>query len=138
MGRPAPRNSWCRHRTPFTDEHPVCKVGVDYHAFPTPWYGPNGMMPCLGETPEARARCNQYSGYTAEEIAAAESELSARFARIGAIRKAIIAEHDASGSTGGDMPCPACKTGIVSWSRARSNGHVHARCSTDGCASWME
>jgi hypothetical protein len=38
----------------------------------------------------------------------------------------------------GSMPCPVCKTGTLRYSRAAYNGHVHGRCSTDGCVAWME
>lgn len=38
----------------------------------------------------------------------------------------------------GEMECPVCKTGKLRYSRAAYNGHVHARCSTDGCVAWME
>lgn len=135
MSRPSSRNAWCRHRTPFdAKQFPLCKAGIDYHAFDQR----HDHMPCLGENADAIARCDKYSGYTPEEIDAAEAETKARLARIGVIRKSIIAEHEANGSNGGQMACLACKTGTVSWSRARSNGHVHARCSTPDCAAWME
>lgn len=38
----------------------------------------------------------------------------------------------------GVMDCPVCGTGKLQYSRAAYNGHVHARCSTAGCVSWME
>jgi hypothetical protein len=38
----------------------------------------------------------------------------------------------------GVMDCPVCGTGKLHYSRAGYNGHVHARCETDGCVSWME
>lgn len=38
----------------------------------------------------------------------------------------------------GEMDCPVCKTGKLRYSRAAYNGHVHGRCSTDGCVAWME
>lgn len=38
----------------------------------------------------------------------------------------------------GAMQCPICKTGKLNYSRALSNGHVNARCSTEGCVDWME
>ena len=41
-------------------------------------------------------------------------------------------------SGAGKMECPVCKTGTLKYSRAGYNGHVHARCSTDGCVAWME
>jgi hypothetical protein len=126
------RDNWCRHRTPFTDAHPVCKAGVNFHAFPKP----HNLMPCLGETPEAKGACEKYSGWTQEEIDARESEIAASFERIVTIRREIIQKlGNAAGS--GTLDCPCCKTGMVHFSRA-SNGHVHAKCSTDKCASWME
>lgn len=136
------RDDWCRHRTAFDDAIKVCKAGVNYHQFQKspdgtiiPGYG--ALMPCLGQSAEAKARCPQYSGWTAEEIAAREADMEARLGRIGTIRKAIVAETKSTLSRSGVMPCPACGTGKVSWSMA-SNGHVHARCSTPQCASWME
>lgn len=129
------RDTWCRHRTPFGTDHPVCKAGIDFHPFLIP-SDRMEHMPCLG-TPtqaEALATCPQYSGYSDEELAAREAEDAARWERIKTIRAAIIA----SGKTGGEIECPACKTGKVRFSVARSNGHVHAGCSTEGCARWME
>lgn len=39
----------------------------------------------------------------------------------------------------GQIPCPVCKVGTLSYSRAgRFNGHIHANCSTEGCVQWME
>ena len=38
----------------------------------------------------------------------------------------------------GEMDCPICKTGKLRYSRAAYNGHVHAKCSTNGCVAWME
>lgn len=38
----------------------------------------------------------------------------------------------------GVMDCPICVTGKLRYSRAAYNGHVHGRCSTDGCVAWME
>lgn len=128
------RNTWCRHRTPFDKEkHPVCKVGVDYHQFDQR----HSNMPCLGQSAEARAGCPQYSGYTPEEIAKHEADMKAGFERIGTIRQAIVANVKATGQRQGYIPCPACKTGTVGYSQA-SNGHIHAGCSTPGCARWME
>ena len=48
-------------------------------------------------------------------------------------RNAMIATK----SDGGCMDCPKCGQGLR-WSKARSNGHIHAKCDTEGCLSWME
>ncbi len=37
------------------------------------------------------------------------------------------------------IDCPACgNSKTLSMSIAAYNGHVHARCATAGCVSWME
>lgn len=37
----------------------------------------------------------------------------------------------------GIIECPVCK-GKLHVSHAACNGHVHARCETEGCVAWME
>jgi hypothetical protein len=122
------RDPWCRHRTPFTKEFPTCKVGIDFHKFD------KAKMPCLGEAPGV---CPQFANWTPEELAAREARIEQHMRAIGVIRPAIVAQVKATGIRAATIPCPACKTGTVHYSQA-SNGHVHARCSTAGCASWME
>jgi len=34
--------------------------------------------------------------------------------------------------------CPVCKTGELRMTQSAHNGHVHGRCSTEGCVFWME
>ena len=131
------RDTWCRHRTPFGSDYPVCKVGVDYHKWMGKGDGLHGI-PCLGESKDAIAKCPQYSGYTDEELAERETMMEARYQRMGVIRKAIVESVKATGIRGGEMPCPACQMGTVRYSQASYNGHVHARCSTPNCANWME
>lgn len=127
------RDNWCRHRTPFTDEHKTCKAGVDFHQFT----GPMATMPCLGETPEAKARCPQYSAWTQEEIDAREKRFEEGMGRMAIIRHAIVESVKATKNRSGAIPCPACKAGTVHFSQA-INGHIHAGCTTKDCASWME
>jgi hypothetical protein len=38
----------------------------------------------------------------------------------------------------GSIACPVCKTGTLRYSVAGYNGHMHGRCSTQGCMSWMQ
>jgi hypothetical protein len=40
-------------------------------------------------------------------------------------------------ASAGVIDCPKCG-GSLHWSRARSNGHVHAKCETADCLGWME
>ena len=129
-------DKWCKHRTPLSREVKECKVGVDFHQFEIP--GGWDMMPCLGQSPEAIARCPKYCGHTAEELAEQERDMEERWARMGTIRKAIVAHIDATNEWSGSIPCPACESGTVRYSRAHYNKHIHASCSTPNCASWME
>lgn len=41
---------------------------------------------------------------------------------------------EATGDYGGVVACPKCD-GELQWVKARSNGHIHARCKTKGCLS---
>lgn len=134
------RNTWCKHRTPFTDEHKTCKVDVDFHQFENK---PRNhldikMMPCLGGSAEAISRCDKYEVWTDEELAAQEAAHEARWERMKIIRKVIVEMVESTGVRAGAMPCPACKSGTVRYTQAVCKDHVHAACSTKGCASWME
>ena len=55
-----------------------------------------------------------------------------------AAREAITQAHTETGANSGTILCPQCG-GKLQWSRASSNGHVHARCmTTRECLAWME
>ena len=36
------------------------------------------------------------------------------------------------------VECPVCKAGRIYYRVAGDNGHMHARCETEGCVMWME
>lgn len=127
------RDTWCRHRTPFTDEYPVCQAGVNFHDFPRPM----DKMPCIGKNAEARALCPQYSGWTDDEIAAREKSRHDSFERIIKTRAAIVESIKETGLRAGVISCPCCAEGKVRYTRA-NNGHIHAACSTEECVRWME
>ena len=38
----------------------------------------------------------------------------------------------------GAVDCPCCEGGKLQYSVASYNGHMHGRCTTKGCVSWME
>jgi len=38
----------------------------------------------------------------------------------------------------GKMACPVCGSGVLHYSRAAYNGHVHAFCTTSECVAWRE
>jgi len=61
-------------------------------------------------------------------------------------RGAIVEKHKAcmddercpSESIRDTIECPICKEGTIHYSIASVNGHIHAKCTTGDCISWME
>jgi len=84
---------------------------------------------------DATAPCPKLEYPTQEEIAREDEESAARFEKIVTARAAIMADVGESGL--GAIICPVCKCGTLTYTIAM-NGHVHAKCSTDGCVCWME
>lgn len=155
------RATRCRHFNGV--QHDKCEAGVCYETLEA-----SGLLPCLPwhcDSGKPVAKCDKYATYTAEEIAQQERELERSLNGTIVARKAIVDElnrrnvaadktvvakphHDPEFSETGcqspyvagacAMPCPVCKSGTLRYSRAACNGHIHARCSTEGCVSWME
>ncbi len=42
-----------------------------------------------------------------------------------------------SGEYSGTITCPKC-AGELMFSKAKSNGHTHGKCKTEGCLAWMQ
>lgn len=72
------------------------------------------------------------------------SNIDRMLEKITTARKAIVDKHGEYGikhlcaSVVSSMPCPVCETGTLEYSISSHNGHIHGRCTTDGCARWME
>ena len=116
----------------------VCKAGINpverfCNGDRTGWVA---KVPCL-RTNETTAQCDQCVYPTKEE---AEADNAAFKAYVDDVLKHIPiarAAMVAAKSDGGCMDCPKCGQGLR-WSKARCNGHIHAKCDTEGCLSWME
>lgn len=85
---------------------------------------------------------------TAEEKAE-EAEFELQFQNIEKARAAIVAHlggpwkrqkgGGARPDESGRVDCPVCgKPATLGFRRSGYNGHIHARCTTEGCMSWME
>jgi len=115
-----------------------CRVGID------PCYSFNGgnrvgmlgRLPCLKNNTDA-PQCHLAEFPTPEEVEAENAAFAAYIddflKHMPNARAAMIATN----SDGGCMDCPKCGNGLR-WTKARCNGHIHARCDTEGCLSWME
>ena len=60
-------------------------------------------------------------------------------ARAAIVEKIGPYEGKKSGGAAGKIDCPVCAAKeSLSYNRASSNGHIHAKCATEGCVRWME
>ena len=130
------RTEFCKHfRAPF--HHKTCEKGIDYDSFPI-IQGKGRLMPCVqNDRNEGCAPCELAEYPTPEEIAERDKRDREYMQRVGKIREAIVTATEGKRGVRGRIPCPCCD-GQVGFSVSGYNGHIHARCSTPGCASWME
>ena len=119
-----------------------CDAGVNYKelAGDVPGYG--NRIPCISKyVGPGVVECDKRQEPTDQQIAEYQQKVKESMERVAKIRKAIVDEigpwKKGTPGTSGSIPCPCCD-GEVSFSRAGYNGHVHARCSSPDCASWME
>lgn len=132
---PLRATSHCRHysynRDPGRDPGPTCALGVDLT-------GPGASRSCwpVDTSTGAGVGCDRREEYTDDERAAWQVYADARVARMRLIVPLIPGKKDGRGKSG-SFACPACG-GTVRWSRAASNGHVWAACSTPNCFSIIE
>ena len=133
----------CKH---FTGIHrDVCKAGVTYRTLVGgPDLGWATRIPCIVSTlTKEPVSCEQREYPTVEE---ATAEVDAHEAAIERTMQAHRAAHDDAKAKGlkaghggaGSCPCPVSEKGRISYAVASYNGHMHARCETEGCVSWME
>jgi hypothetical protein len=117
-------------------QHDACKAGVRFDTFNQP--DGRKPIPCLEMYDKCITSCDLRKFPTREEAEAHEREVEQMFAQVNQARKAAV-EH-AGGKRGvrGSLPCPVCTTGTLHYSIAGINGHVHGRCTTEGCVLWME
>lgn len=118
----------------------TCAKGVDIYQRAGERHGCMLRMPCVdlgerrkGETP---FYCVNLSRYTLEEVIAFDEELEEYFFSV----FPFLADIKKSSQPGdrGERECPKECGGLVTWMRAKTNGHLHAQCSTVGCISIME
>lgn len=127
----------CRHFSGLMQK--TCRAGVAYADIRDESAGPgNGYrFPCFSDD-GACTSCPSASFLTPEEVAEREAKSRRSTQRICTVRAAIVAHTEGKRGVGGSIPCPCCEGGTVRFSVSGYNGHIHAQCSTKGCAAWME
>lgn len=133
--------SSCRHFNGIQNKK--CQAGIVYLAWK------QGVeeraMPCIPKHINGRETwpCGLFEIMS---LADAEKEADERIVTMNRGIKVRHAAHEDAKSKGlgkghggvGEIPCPGCENGTLRYSVASYNGHMHGRCSTPGCASWME
>jgi hypothetical protein len=147
-GDPGYAPGWCIHyRSPSQGlrkpDLTTCEAGVEYKSV-QPQTGPTFRgQPCFltdkGESKPDALPCPKLRRPTPEEIAAHEQWFDARMNVMATVMQGIKPWRDKhrGRSHSEVVECPACK-GRLHLSIAAYNGHIHGRCETAGCASWME
>jgi hypothetical protein len=140
----------CRHYNGTVND--ACDAGVKYADVQLGHGTPKYSLPCYSAGDNGRGRdwntlgaaCEKCSFPTAEEVAADEAEIKVRFEGMIKARDAIVAnlggpwKKKMPGSAG-VIGCPVCgKPDSLRFTRSGYNGHIHAKCSTEKCVSWME
>jgi hypothetical protein len=70
-----------------------------------------------------------------------DEEAEKCFKRIEKAREGITRKHGTEKPVEDivdSLPCPVCKKGVLQYTIASVNGHVHGQCTTKNCVSWME
>jgi len=96
--------------------------------------------PCIGghHLTDPTAACPKWIRRTREMGEARADAKSAFLARMALVGPVVAAwRKKAPRGKAEVIECPACK-GRLHLSQAAYNGHVHGRCETAGCVSWME
>jgi hypothetical protein len=121
-------------------QNKTCRAGIAYRDS-----AEGECMPCIPKFIHSRKAwdCDRF-----EIMSRAEAEKEAD-ERILIMERGVKVRHAAKedakakgfgkghGGTG-SLPCPAECGGTLHYSVASYNGHMHGRCTTAGCASWME
>ena len=132
----------CKH---FNGIHrDICMAGVSYRAL----VGGSDLgwatrIPCIvSSLTKEPVPCDKREYPTLEEAAA---QVDATEASFELHRRAHRKAHDDAKAKGyrqghggnSQCVCPICN-GTLRYSVASYNGHMYAKCETDGCVSWME
>jgi hypothetical protein len=138
-GDPGYAAGWCIHYRGIQDGD-SCEKGVPYSTFTG--HRTTGQPCFLTETGESKPGalpCAHLRRPTKEEITLHREWLAGRMNRMVTVQVAIAPwrEKHAGKSLAEVIACPIC-SGRLHLSISSHNGHVHGRCETPQCISWME
>lgn len=143
-GDPGYAAGWCVHyrynRKLREGEADTCEAGVEYATFANV---PFSLRPCFlddaGHSRPGSAECAKLRLPTAEEISLHEQWAAKRLDTLRVVMVGILPWRQAhKGKSASEIvECPACN-GRLHLSIERYNGHIHGKCETPGCVSFIE
>ena len=131
--KPPMARGWCKHysyikpefprstKITLSSEGPQCAVGCDPSTFGDRCY------------PDPTDVCSKRENWSDKEKAIWEEWQHHHVSRM-----LVCLDVIPSDVGEGSFTCPACGTGTLRWSRARSNRHLHALCSTPNCFGFIQ
>lgn len=128
---------WCVHYLP-PNQYDACEAGVRYETLSGI---PHRQRPCFldrGVSRPGAVHCPHLRRPTPEEIAAYSTWSERDADRVLLALVALATLRKTYRGRAGQIPCPACKSGMLKFSIAASNGHCSAQCSTPDCVAFME
>ena len=114
-----------------------CKAGVTYADVRVVTEGKPHRYPCW-ISDGCTSGCQHAVFPTQEEAEERERKVQKSMENYTTARNAIVAHTEGKRGVAGSIECPVCKTGVLRFSIAGCNGHIHAKCNSEGCVSWME
>lgn len=130
-------HGWCKHyRREVALGDGRCEADIDVIAenLSGDRTGMLKRMPCNAANDKPGAACCDKRAFLTPEEVAEEEERSVRL-MTAALQVHVAAKQ--SPESAGSIPCPICNAS-VHFAKSPHNGHVHARCETDGCLVFME
>ena len=124
-----------------TAHNKECKAGINYrNLVGGPDFGWAARLCCVPDGPlrkEPIVKCDKYNAFTDEEILQQEKEISEKISFIEKSFKEIRKISKEKNINVGFIPCPKCSKPLH-FNIAKLNGHIWAKCESEGCMQWMQ
>jgi len=138
--------NYCEHYAPKPGsiKHDYCALGcgVSERMDAARKAGEPNMTPCIGghKAKDVLALCPKWQRRSLERSEARADGIEASMRRMTVVMPVVSAwrvKPKPKQDRRDVIECPACK-GRLHLSQSSYNGHVHGKCETKGCVSWME
>ena len=100
-------------------------------------YTKTSSLPCHASMNLGGATCALRCAPTPKEVAEQEAKTQGEITSVMEAMKRVREATNGERGVQGSVECPRCSRPLH-FSVASSNGHTHAKCSTNGCLAWME